>query len=131
MCLCYVLYSLHTTQHTQVVFTNQNGIKGALEGAMASKIKNRINQAVEKLDRPITVIMAPAKDHARKPDIGMWTFLCEQLSMGVVPDPAQSFYIGDAAGREDDFAASDKEFAENAGLKFMTPEEVFGYVFGW
>jgi len=39
---------------------------------------------------------------------------------------SSSFYVGDFAGREGDKAASDKEFAENLGIKFYTPEEFFG-----
>ena len=43
----------------------------------------------------------------------------------------ESFYCGDAAGRPKtdtrpkDFSDSDIKFAANAGLKFMTPEELF------
>ncbi len=43
-------------------------------------------------------------------------------------------YVGDAAGRtkgedgliQDDFSNSDKLFAENIGIRFQTPEKVFG-----
>lgn len=122
------LTQYHKEGYRLVVFTNQNGIKGAITGTMAAKVKNRINQVAEQLDLPLTVIIAPAKDHARKPEIGMWTFLCEELSMGVAPDASSSFYVGDAAGRPTDFAASDREFAQNAGLDFKVPEAAFGYV---
>ena len=35
------------------------------------------------------------------------------------------FYCGDAAGRPQDYSDSDKIFAQNAGIKFYTPEELF------
>lgn len=40
-------------------------------------------------------------------------------------DYKESFYVGDAAGREFDWAGSDKEFADNVGIKFNTPEHFF------
>ena len=36
-----------------------------------------------------------------------------------------SFYCGDAAGRPKDFSDSDRGFAQAAGLRFFTPEELF------
>jgi bifunctional polynucleotide phosphatase/kinase len=44
-----------------------------------------------------------------------------------------SFYCGDAAGRpagwkkdaKKDFSVTDRKFAFNVGIKFMTPEELF------
>lgn len=68
-----------------VCHSNQNGIKASLEGKMATKVKNRVNEFVEEMDVPITVLMAPAKDHMRKPEIGMWEFLRDTLSMGQAP----------------------------------------------
>lgn len=45
----------------------------------------------------------------------------------------ESFYCGDAAGRpadwqagaKKDFSVTDRKFAVNCGLKFLTPEELF------
>jgi bifunctional polynucleotide phosphatase/kinase len=39
-----------------------------------------------------------------------------------VADKAQSFFIGDAAGRAGDFAATDRKWALNVGVPFFTPE---------
>ena len=36
-----------------------------------------------------------------------------------------AFYVGDAAGRQGDWSDRDKIFAENAKVRFHTPEEVF------
>ena len=40
-------------------------------------------------------------------------------------DRSQSYYVGDAAGREGDWSAVDRDFASNIGVKFLVPEEVF------
>jgi hypothetical protein len=34
----------------------------------------------------------------------------------------QSFFVGDAAGRNGDFASTDRKWALNVGVKFYTPE---------
>lgn len=43
------------------------------------------------------------------------------------PDKAESFFVGDAAGRQytkakADFASTDRKWAQNVGLTFWTPE---------
>jgi len=69
-------------------------------------------------------------DPHRKPGRGMWDLFVSTLaassSSGVTPDASLTTYVGDAAGRLEDFADSDKKFAKAAGLKFLTPEEFFG-----
>ena len=37
-------------------------------------------------------------------------------------DKSASFYVGDAAGRANDFASTDRKFALNVGVQFYTPE---------
>lgn len=58
----------------------------------------------------------------RKPNVGMWEALKKDFSMDSFE---KCFFVGDAAGRKGDFSDSDKKFAENAGLRFLTPEEFF------
>jgi len=41
-------------------------------------------------------------------------------------DLAQSFFVGDAAGRPGDHSDVDSGFAKTVGLRFMTPEQCFG-----
>lgn len=41
---------------------------------------------------------------------------------GVAIEKDASFFVGDAAGRADDFAATDRKWALNIGIKFSTPE---------
>jgi len=37
-------------------------------------------------------------------------------------DMAESYFVGDAAGRPNDHSGTDRKWAMNAGLKFHTPE---------
>ena len=37
-------------------------------------------------------------------------------------DMAESYFVGDAAGRPNDHSGTDRKWAMNAGLKFYTPE---------
>tara|TARA_B100000795_G_scaffold12683_1_gene8823 strand:+ start:625 stop:1878 length:1254 start_codon:yes stop_codon:yes gene_type:complete len=56
----------------------------------------------------------------------------QELNGGEKIDLARSLFVGDAAGREGDFASSDRDFAINVGaerggtLAFRTPEQAFG-----
>ena len=65
---------------------------------------------------------------------GIWYWLEAEGNSGVQIDLQQSFYVGDAAGRDPnwdggkrkkDFSCSDRLFALNTGLQFFTPEEYF------
>ncbi len=40
----------------------------------------------------------------------------------LVQDKKNSYFVGDAAGRADDFASTDRKFALNVGIQFYTPE---------
>lgn len=37
-------------------------------------------------------------------------------------DTAESYFVGDAAGRPNDHSGTDRKWAMNAGIKFYTPE---------
>ncbi|QRG37111.1 DNA 3'-phosphatase [Candidozyma auris] len=133
-----------------VIFTNQGGVI-ASEDDKSSKsylnFKERVNQVVTSLGKEVPyplVVAAPKRpkgkqkvisseaDHERmrKPATGMFETVCEYFEdvFGdvVTIDKSESFYVGDAAGREQDFSDSDKKFAEAIGLPFYTPEEFYG-----
>ena len=40
-------------------------------------------------------------------------------------DKENSFFVGDALGRPDDYADTDRKFAEAVGLRWMSPESIF------
>ena len=55
-----------------------------------------------------------------KPFTGLWELFLNNKSI-----PDKTFYCGDAAGRKEDFAATDLMFAHNIGIPFYLPEQLF------
>ncbi|KAM4567163.1 bifunctional polynucleotide phosphatase/kinase isoform 2-T2 [Odontesthes bonariensis] len=129
------LASLLKKGYKVVFFTNQMGIaKGKLRPEV---FKSKVEDVLATLQLPVQVFVATGPGIYRKPVMGMWNHLCEKTNDGVTVDKAQSFYVGDAAGRPEnwapgkkkkDFSRSDRLFALNIGLQFHTPEE---YFLGW
>lgn len=129
------LASLLKKGYKVVFFTNQMGIaKGKLRPEV---FKSKVEDILATLKLPVQVFVASGPGVYRKPVVGMWTHLGEKANDGVPIDKAQSLFVGDAAGRPEnwapgkkkkDFSCSDRLFALNIGLKFYTPEE---YFLGW
>ena len=102
--------------HDIVIFTNQ---------------KKYTDEFIEKLDNikklfnvNMIFIVSKKDGYYRKPMIGMWKLL-ENSIFDKTIDKDNSFYCGDAAGRDKDFAASDLMFAHNLEITFYTPEQLF------
>nr|KAG5696591.1 hypothetical protein BaRGS_034052 [Batillaria attramentaria] len=114
-----------------VFFTNQLGVgRGKVR---IEDLQDKFEKVVAKLQIPVQILISTSGGSFRKPAIGMWRILVKQKNDGVPVSVADSFYVGDAAGRSDnwapkkkkDFSCSDRLFALNIGLKFHTPEEFF------
>jgi len=112
----------HDSGFSVVLISNQN-LKSAALAEWKKKIP-LIAAAVPEL--PFRIFAATAKDGHRKPMPGMW-FELERIFAKdrITIDKSASYYVGDAAGRADDFASTDRKFALNVGVKFYTPEEYF------
>ncbi|KAM9359157.1 bifunctional polynucleotide phosphatase/kinase [Symphorus nematophorus] len=129
------LASLIKKGYKVVFFTNQMGIaKGKLRPEV---FKSKVEDILTTLQLPVQVFVAAGPGIYRKPVMGMWNHLCDKANDGVTVDKTQSLYVGDAAGRPEnwapgkkkkDFSCSDRLFALNIGLQFQTPEE---YFLGW
>lgn len=129
------LASLLKKGYKVVFFTNQLGIaKGKLTPEV---FKSKVEDILATLKLPVQVFVATGPGIYRKPVMGMWNHLCDKANDHVTVDKTQSFYVGDAAGRPEnwapgkkkkDFSCSDRLFALNLGLQFYTPEE---YFLGW
>uniref|UniRef100_T1J499 PNK FHA domain-containing protein n=1 Tax=Strigamia maritima TaxID=126957 RepID=T1J499_STRMM len=128
------LKKLHDNHSKIVFFTNQKSL-GQLQGSIVG-FKRKIENIVKELNLPIQVFVSMGNGIYRKPALGMWEHLLERANDDIPVNLNDSFYVGDAAGREakwalgkkKDFSVSDRLFAINAGLKFYTPEEFF---LGW
>ncbi|XP_068601970.1 bifunctional polynucleotide phosphatase/kinase [Brachionichthys hirsutus] len=126
------LHSLLKTGYKVAFFTNQLGIaRGKLRPEV---FKSKVEDILASLQLPVQVFVATGPGVCRKPAMGMWDHLCVKENECVTVDRTQSLYVGDAAGRPEnwapgkkkkDFSCSDRLFALNIGLQFFTPEEYF------
>lgn len=91
-----------------MIFTNQGGIK-LDKPAKLDLFKNKVSYILSNLDIPVTLYGATKNDLYRKPRAGMWDEMADDYDFdvhGVNKD--ESFLVGDAAGRDGDFSASDR-----------------------
>ncbi len=103
-----ILRKLHEDGYFIVIFTNQS-----------KKWKcEQIKEVAEKIKVPMFVVIATERADY-KPNKKLFT---ENFSMELGPE---SFFVGDAIGRASDFSDSDKVFAENIGIRFSSPEDLF------
>lgn len=103
-----------------VIFTNQKGLdKKSDDKVNLDNFKEKIMNIIKSFNTKISVFISYQDDFYRKPLTGMWDLMSEYVS----PDLKHSFYVGDAAGRTNDFSNSDVNFAYNIKIKFLLPEE--------
>ncbi|KAJ8928964.1 hypothetical protein NQ314_018401 [Rhamnusium bicolor] len=127
----YHLKKLYEENFKIVFFTNQSGL--GKDPYKIKEFKRKVENILTKISLPIQVFFATGKTIYRKPLPGMWNTLVDLKNDGVAIDLNTSFYVGDAAGREKnwapkrnkDHACVDRLFALNIGIKFYTPEEYF------
>jgi len=101
---------------TLVIFTNQ---KSTTDNKKEFN-KSRVNNLIKMLGLPVIALISLSDDQYRKPNVRMYKLL-ETL----IPNIKKVYYIGDAAGRKQDFSDSDKKFSQNTNMTFFTPEEIF------
>jgi len=102
--------------HHIVFFSNQSALKN--ETKLAT-FKTKIENLAKLLQCPFTIMASIEDDNFRKPRTGMTSLLPKESKL--------LCYIGDAAGRQNDFADSDVKFAINLSVPFYTPEEYFSH----
>ncbi|KAG5366068.1 hypothetical protein CJU89_0478 [Yarrowia sp. B02] len=128
-----------------VIITNQGSLVPQEGKKRYAHFVERIDAVTDFIDIPVLVYAASKLEQKkgapkvktkaeqdkdpkafRKPGNGLWRQMSADLEkMHMKVDLKDSFYVGDAAGRPDDFAASDKAFAANVDIQFFTPEEFF------
>ena len=101
-----------------IVVSNQGGIKDN-EAKKAEEWMTKLSNVVNAIGIEIKVLCSISKNKYRKPNN---TFIEEFFPSKMHKD---SFYCGDAVGRDGDFSDTDYKFAINAGIDFKTPENVF------
>lgn len=144
------LRELYQDGYRVVILSNQAGLtlhfdakhKGPKANAQkrVSEFKQKCSAVLNSLNLPTCVYAATEHDIYRKPRVGMWKEVCDDYDIPETEvDLENSVFVGDAGGRtagigkgpggvaamSKDFSCSDRNFAHNAGIKFMTPEEFF------
>lgn len=104
-----------------IIITNQKGI--SMKKVKQSEFTEKIKSIQKELDIELLVLVSKRDNIYRKPNIGFIDYIYE-LS-GKTQLYKRCFYCGDAAGRPGDFSDSDKRFAENLGIGFFLPENIF------
>lgn len=107
------LNELYDEGYKIVIFTNQ-----ASSSFDLTEFDKKIRSISSLLEISLQLFGCTDYGFCRKPSIGMWWLLMNNND--VVIDMNKSFYVGDAAGRKEDFSDSDFKFALNLGLKFYT-----------
>ncbi|KAI8145050.1 polynucleotide kinase 3 phosphatase-domain-containing protein [Fennellomyces sp. T-0311] len=113
-----------------VIFSNQNGLNTSQR---VQSFRHKVETITGQLQVPVLFLAALEKDTYRKPMTGMWEWMANEGNDGVEISKEKSFFVGDAAGRQDnwkhkhkkDHSVVDRKFAANAQLPFHTPEEFF------
>ena len=124
------LKKLHYDGFSILIFSNQSDLnkKPDKKEIVLSRIERLYLEVFDKHSIPVQVFISVGSDFCRKPNTGMLDFF---LSANKVKLNKTSFYVGDAAGRtktslaKKDFSCSDRMFAANCKMKFMTPEQFF------
>ncbi|KAI0886601.1 PNK3P-domain-containing protein [Annulohypoxylon maeteangense] len=122
------LQALALKKYTIIITSNQGRLTefDGSEAPEAAPFKRKMEFIMRDLKIPVTLLVACANDIYRKPRPGLWSIIPKVTgNEGCVIDKAQSFVVGDAAGRENDFSDSDVHWAMNAGVPFYTPEVFF------
>jgi bifunctional polynucleotide phosphatase/kinase len=100
-----------------IIVSNQGGIKTTQ--AKADEWMEKLSNIVKACNIEMKIMCSVSKNKYRKPND---TFVKEFFPSKMYKD---SFYCGDAVGRDGDFSDTDYKFAINARINFKTPENIF------
>ncbi len=113
------------------IFSNQS--KMTTENKI-NEIKSKIENIINELNLQIIVFISIKNDIYRKPCIGMFQLMLKLFYNNDINLIKNMIYVGDAAGRINDFSCSDRKFLYNinwfykTNYKFYTPEEYFNKI---
>jgi len=111
---------LHKQKYTIIIVSNQAGFASGKDNkGMGDKWMQKLDTIIEQLGIEALVFCSTSKNIYRKP---LPTFFTE-----FIPNKlhSASFYCGDAAGRPADFSDTDRKFALNIPIQFISPETLF------
>jgi len=109
-----ILKSYHEKDYMIVIFTNQS---------KDWKIE-QIYNVMKSMNLPLFIVIAFKDKEEYKPNVSLFNNFID-LEPNFLIDKGESFYVGDALGRKGDWSDSDKLFADNIGIKCISPEDMF------
>lgn len=109
-----------------VVCSNQLSVVPNLQSKSLILLKQKINIVMSLLPNAYMYLAAAGVNaqQYRKPEPRMLEVITSTFGNNI--NLSKSFFVGDAAGRQGDHSADDKEFAENCNLPFLTIEQFLG-----
>ena len=110
-----ILTEIYKKGFAIVIFTNQSKTQ-------TFKIK-QIYNVFSGLKLPVNIFIETGKP-LKKPNPNMYNLYTDKRAK---VNKAESFYVGDALGRPGDYADSDKQFAINSGIQYISPEQMFPF----
>ena len=114
------LKSLYDRDFIIIIITNQAGLKN---DKTINVWRKKMDEILSQINLPIKLYASTSHNKFRKP---LPTLLLKFYEDYVVESiNKESFYCGDACGRENDHSDCDLKFALNNKIKFITPEELF------
>jgi len=124
------MIELHTSGYSIIIFSNQDNLNKNPDKKqiVLSRIQRLYTEVFIPNTIPVQFFISIQRDFCRKPNTGMFDFY---LNLHNKQLDTSSFYVGDAAGRiktplkKKDFSCSDRMFAINCHMNFMTPEKYF------
>jgi bifunctional polynucleotide phosphatase/kinase len=118
------LQKYYNDNYSIVIISNQKGIsKGQITTELWTK---KVANIANKLDIPLKVYASLIDDIYRKPCIGFFNLILNNLQLNSLKiDLTKSFYCGDACGRKGDHSDTDYKFALNSKINFYSPECLF------
>ena len=112
-----IIKSYYEKGYAIVIFTNQ----------FKEFKKIQVKNVLDKLGCPYLAYLAYDKK-IKKPSPHLFElYRIKYTDTDNVIDFKNSFYVGDAMGRQHDWSDSDKLFANNCGIQAKTPEEIFPF----
>ena len=103
-----LLISFLPSSYAIVIITNQGSVSLKNDSKTIksdqrslANFKTKVASVFSHFDFPILLLAATARDRYRKPRIGTWKQLLDELDLdeGNGPDLKSSFFVGDAGGR--------------------------------
>jgi bifunctional polynucleotide phosphatase/kinase len=112
------LQEYYENNYCIIFISNQGGLKSIEK---KESWKRKMEVIVKEINLPICIFASTENYIYRKPFPTIWKIIKSNTKIS----KKNSFYCGDAAGREKDHNDTDYKFALNCKTSFMVPEECF------